>query len=696
MLLARSGGMPSEKDTRTILPAGDGTVQVLLVSRAGESPFLRLRERSRFDLDLVGGVAEATDRLCRDPADVVVIDGSAPPEPAELERLRDGLNGATLLVLADDFAPGFAPLMEQLGGAACLLPASAPVAVQAQMVAMAAERARLLAGLRERVAELEQRTQELDRSRARFQDVIERNADAILVVDEEGHIRFANSVAAALFRSDRETLIGSPFGFPVLLGETTELDLPRNGSSLVVEMRLVESEWEGEPAFIASLRDITQRKRAEEDARRLIREQAARSAAEAAAARFRFLADAGTLLSLPLDDRETLTTLAQLCVTDLADWAVVYLVDDGDLLQRIEVAHRDPELADVADALRDYPLSPDDRHPAQEVLRTREPLLIPHVQPEQLVQMTRDARHRELTEQLGIASLMVVPLVARDRGLGAIALVSASGARPYDADDLAVAHDLALRAALAVDNARLFREAQEANRGKSDLLAVISHDLRTPLNAIMGYSDLLALGIPDELSETGRQRVDRIRMSATHLLYLIDELLSFARLDAGHEQIRFQDVDAMAVTRDVAAVLEPLAVERGLALHIDVDSPSLELRTDPDRLRQILLNLVGNAIKYTRHGAVRLAAQLVDGWVEFRVSDTGIGIAPEHLEHIFEPFWQADTSQRAQQGSTGLGLSVVRRLAQLLGGSVRVDSELGRGSCFIVRLPQRATEDAAA
>jgi signal transduction histidine kinase len=689
--------MRSEADTPTTQARLDGTVQVLLVTRAGAPPLCRLDGNGgRFELNVVGSMAAATDRLRSDPADVVVIDGTTPQEPHELDRLHEGLNGAALLILAEDFAPEIAPLMERLGGAACLLPASAPAAVQAQVVAMAAERARLAVALRERVAELEQRTQELDRSRARFQDVIERNADAILVVDREGHICFANGVAAALFRSDRESLTGTPFGFPVLLGETTELDVPNNGGSLVLEMRVVESEWEGEPAFIASLRDITERKRAEEDARRLIREQAARTAAEAAAAQFRFLADAGTLLSLPLDDRETLATLAQLCVADLADWAVVYLIDEGGLLQRIEVAHRDPALAEAAAALRDYPLSPEDRHPAQEVLRTREPLLVAHVEPEQLVAMTRDARHRELAQQLGIASLMIVPLVARDRGLGAMALVSASDERPFDEDDLAVAHDLALRAALAVDNARLFREAQEANRGKSDLLAVISHDLRTPLNAIMGYSDLLALGIPDELSDTGRQRVDRIRMSATHLLYLIDELLSFARLEAGHEQIRLQDVDAHSVIRDVAAVLEPLAVERGLALHIDADSPSLELRTDPDRLRQILLNLVGNAIKYTEHGSVRLAARLVDGSVQFRVSDTGIGIAPDHLAHIFEPFWQADTSQGAQQGSTGLGLSVVRRLVQLLGGSVEVESEPGRGTCFTVRLPPQAAEDAAA
>jgi signal transduction histidine kinase len=245
---------------------------------------------------------------------------------------------------------------------------------------------------------------------------------------------------------------------------------------------------------------------------------------------------------------------------------------------------------------------------------------------------------------------------------------------------------------LARDNARLAREAREADQAKSDLLAVISHDLRTPLNAIMGHAELLAMGIPEPLSAAGVERVERIRLGARHLLYLIDELLSFARLDAGRDELHLQEVDACTLVREVAAVVEPLAADRSLAFCRDVPAAPLPLRTDPDRLRQVLLNLVGNAVKYTREGEVRLELCAEGGRAVFHVRDTGIGIAPEHLEKIFEPFWQVDPGQRAADGGTGLGLSVVRRMVRLLGGEIAVESEPGRGSTFTVRLPPRPAE----
>lgn len=208
--------------------------------------------------------------------------------------------------------------------------------------------------------------------------------------------------------------------------------------------------------------------------------------------------------------------------------------------------------------------------------------------------------------------------------------------------------------------------------------------------ASIGHAGLLAMGISDPLSEAGLERVERIRMSASHLVYLIGGLLSFARLEARREELQLQDVEARDVAREVASVIEPLALERGLSFHLDVPDRPLALRTDPDRLRQVLLNLVGNAVKYTEHGEVRLElCPSAEGGVAFQVRDTGIGIHPEHLPKIFEPFWPADPSQRATNGGTGLGLSVVRGVVRLLGGKVEVSSELGRGSVFTVRFPAR-------
>src|SRR5688572_4261652 len=190
--------------------------------------------------------------------------------------------------------------------------------------------ARLAEDLRALRRDLDRQTRLLERSEARFRDVIERNADALVVVDNDGTICFANQMASRLFGKAREELVGSVLGFPVVSGETTEVDLLAGGVQLVAEMRVVRSEWEGHTAYIASLRDVTERKRAEQDARRLIREQAARVAAEESAHRMRFLLESSTILSASLDYNATLSSLARLCVPRIADWAIVYgLTRDG-------------------------------------------------------------------------------------------------------------------------------------------------------------------------------------------------------------------------------------------------------------------------------------------------------------------------------------------------------------------------------
>lgn len=461
--------MKGAQDPPTTI-AEAGSSRVLLVGALDADPGWATIERA-FDVRHAATIADASDRLGHTRFDVVVLDVRL-AAAADTAQMRDRLDHAALLVRADEFTPDTPDLMQRVG-AACVLPASAPEAVQAQVVARAAQNARAAAALAERVEELERRTAELERSRARFRDVIERNADAIIVVNRNGVICFANAMAAKLFRSSREDLVGTDFGFPVLVGETTELDLPYPGEVRTVEMRVVESEWESEPAYIASLRDITERKRAEDTARGLIREQTARSMAEAAAQRFRFLADAGTRLSMPLDEAQTLTTLAQLCVNEIADWAAIYVVDDLGAVCRLEVAHRNAAAAPTAAVLRHQSIDHAASHPVIEVLRTRTPRLVGDVDDDLLASLMQDERQLEAVHRLDISSLMLVPLVARQRDLGAIALVSANPGRRYSDEDLAVAVALAHRAALAVDNARLYREASEANRAKTDLLAVI-------------------------------------------------------------------------------------------------------------------------------------------------------------------------------------------------------------------------------
>lgn len=543
--------------------------------------------------------------------------------------------------------------------------------------------------LEERIADLErelvERTAQERRTAARFHDIIDRNADAFVIVDREGRIRFANRAAAQLFGRDADALLGMPFGFPVTAGETSEVDIPHNSAPRVAEMRVDSTEWEGAPAYVASLRDITERRRMEQVSRSLFAEQAAREVAEQANRRLHFLLETTTVLTSSLDYRDKPRLLARICVDHLCDWAVVYGLDRDGEPRRLAVEHCEPSKAPLAEELRSIPIDPRGIHPILEVIRSRQSRLVTDITPEMLTAMSANPREVEIARELGVASFMSVPVVARDRVLGAIAFVAARSENAFDTSDLKLAEDVARRAALALDNALLHEQAQLANQRKADFLAVVSHDLRTPLNAILGYADLMDLGVPEPISPGARDRVQRIRSAAKHLLYLLNELLAFARLEASHEVPHMQNVDVGALMKEVAAVAEPLAGKKGLQFVVELPDEPITLSTDPDKLRQILLNLVGNAVKYTPQGEVRVSvSRSSTGMVRFVVSDTGIGIAKEHLAKVFEPFWQVRQTERSAGGGTGLGLSVVRHLAGMLGGTVSVKSKVGVGSTFTV------------
>ncbi len=209
------------------------------------------------------------------------------------------------------------------------------------------------------------------------------------------------------------------------------------------------------------------------------------------------------------------------------------------------------------------------------------------------------------------------------------------------------------------------------------------------MNAIIGFSELLVDEMAGPLSGKQREFVSRIRASSVHLLQLINEVLTYARVEAGRESIHLEPVDVAALVRETAVLLEPLAAEGGLRLQVRVPEEALEVETDLAKVRQILLNLLSNAVKFTKRGEVEVRLEEVEGWVVLTVRDSGIGIGPEHLERIFEPFWQAEPVNTRRSGGTGLGLSVTRNLAQLLGGEVEVESTPGAGSTFTVRLPIR-------
>ena len=520
----------------------------------------------------------------------------------------------------------------------------------------------------------------------RLRQIIDRLPDGIVIVGEDGRVRFANPAAQRLFGRGAEELVGHDFGLPAVAGETTEVDVVRRGGGAVVaELRVVHTEWEGELAFLVSLRDVTDRREAEERRRQVEREQAGRAQAEAEARRARFLSGVSAVLATSLDYHATLATLATLAVPELADWCVIDVAEGGRLV-RVAGAHAEPGKEPLLAELRErFPPRPDGPTPAAEAFRTGRAVFLERIDDAELDRRAPDPEHAALIRALGTASLLAVPLPARAETLGAITFACAN--RAYSATERALAEDFAQRAAQSVVNARLYHDAQAASRAKSEFLAVMSHELRTPLNAVTGYADLLQAGVAGEITDRQRELLDRIKDSARSLVEIIEEILTFSRMEAGHEKVAPERADLRELVREAADLLEPLARRKGLGFEVRLPDGPVLVDTDPAKVRQVLRNLVSNAVKFTEEGTVRVDGVRDHTHHLVRVSDTGIGIPPEHRERVFEPFWQVEQSARREVGGTGLGLAVARGLTELVGGRLTLESEPGRGTTLTLALP---------
>jgi signal transduction histidine kinase len=242
-----------------------------------------------------------------------------------------------------------------------------------------------------------------------------------------------------------------------------------------------------------------------------------------------------------------------------------------------------------------------------------------------------------------------------------------------------------------LERERLLQQAREASDAKSHFISVLSHEFRTPLTAIIGYTDLLSTGVSGQVTPTQDRQLERIRASAWHLTQMVDQILSLSRIEAGHESIITEETDVAAVARESVALVSPTAAAKGLGVACELPDESPTIRSDSGKLRQVLLNLLGNAVKFTERGGVTLRVLPHDGAVEFVVLDTGVGIAPEHLDRIFERFWQAshDSGSRSSSGA-GLGLTVSQHLVGLLGGTLTASSTPAKGSEFRFSLPRQA------
>ena len=428
-----------------------------------------------------------------------------------------------------------------------------------------------------------------------------------------------------------------------------------------------------------------------------LRERGFAEDAEAARRRAAFLAEAGRLLAESVDQSSTLVALTKLALPTLGAWCIVDILEEAGAINRLGIYHPDPEKQELAHDLQaTWAPEPDDPFGAPAMLRDARTLAITDNIEGTLAATAHSPANLHILRQLGIGSLLTVPLVARNRLLGAITFISAQRSLSYSHEDVQLAEDVANRGALALDNAQVYdlaqvlqRSAEIANRAKTAFLGAMSHELRTPLNAIGGYIDLLDMGLRGPVTANQHADFARVKTNQQHLALLITEILNFVRVGSGHGSYAISDFKACESIQHSIDLIEPLFGQKGLVFEGITGDTSIVVRADPERVAQILINLFSNAIKFTPPGGrVGANCAAADDTVTIRVSDTGIGIAPEKHESIFEPFIQLKESLADRESGVGLGLAISRDLARAMNGDLTVESAEGKGAHFTLSLPR--------
>ncbi|MGQ0713688.1 MAG: sensor histidine kinase [Gemmatimonadaceae bacterium] len=405
--------------------------------------------------------------------------------------------------------------------------------------------------------------------------------------------------------------------------------------------------------------------------------------------RWRFLAEATAILDASIDYQETLTNVVRLAVPKIADYAIVALLAEDGSLHWGSAMHRDPSKAPLVERLQAYvPDLGTDRHPSAEAIRSGKTQVIDAVDDDYLRSVARDEAHLALLRELRPTSYIVIPIAARGRVLGSLLFATARDSdRHYTDRDVAIANEIGRRISFAVDNAVLYHAAQQAARMREEMVAVVSHDLKNPLATIqMAVSFLLDDIVPDDVAHgLERKQLAVIHRSSERMYRLIRDLLDAAAIEAGRFQVATSLTPVDTLLSDAMELLHPLAAAKQIDLRFDVESPLPAVHADRERVLQVFSNIGGNAIKFThRGGVVEIRASAHDAAVEFAVRDNGPGIAPGDLPHIFDRYWRP--REQARMG-TGLGLAIAKRIVEAHGGEVRVESHLGRGSCFVFFLP---------
>ena len=543
-----------------------------------------------------------------------------------------------------------------------------------------------------------------------FAQILAISADAVVSVDDSHRIVLFNKGAERIFGWPAAEVLGRPLDVLIpgafveihrkhiadfaagdvaarRMGERGEVTgLRRNGEVFPAEASISKLRIGDRHLFTSVMRDITERRRAEEEvAQLLVREQAARAAAQEAERRASFLAEAGALLARSLDYNATLRQLVNLSVPMLADLCILDVREEDEGIRRLHVQHADPGRAALAARLLEFPLDRARPHLVHVPLRLGRSELVPEVTADYLRSISQSEEHHSVLLELAPISLMSVPLLVRGSTLGALTFARTRGAA-YGPADVALGEELARRAALAVDSARLYHAAQQAVQARDDVLGIVSHDLRNPLSAIAMCANTLLEGDAGDLPETAAELAQTIRQSSDWMNRLIQDLLDVASIEAGRLALERRPVDPVRLAVETTVMLEPLAQERAVELREELPEELPRVDADPERVVQVLSNLVGNALKFTpKGGAVVVRATAENGAVRFAVADTGVGIPAEHLPHIFDRFWQA--RKGAARAGAGLGLAISRGIVEAHGGRLVVESHEGKGTTFSFTLP---------
>jgi signal transduction histidine kinase len=412
------------------------------------------------------------------------------------------------------------------------------------------------------------------------------------------------------------------------------------------------------------LRDVTEQKRIESEQR--------------------FLAQVGSAFASTLEYAETLTAVAHLAVHGLADLCVVDIVEDNGETRRPKALSRDPSKAWVCDLLVEGPLDRARSRWTSSVVETQEPVLIENVTPEIVTSWAESEEHLRAIRAVHFRSLLVVPLVAYGKVLGSLFLASSTPEQVYGAADLRLAKDFAHRAALSIENARLYRTARRAVQARDEVLGIVAHDLRNPLSTVLLQATTLRRRT-QEREAPARKSAEAIERAASRMNRLIQDLLDVTRAEAGRLSLEAVCLQAAQVASDAMEAQKSIVASASIELRLDAAPNVSDIKADRNRLLQVFENLVGNAVKFTESGgSITIGAAPKDHEVVFWVADTGAGIPGEDLPHVFDRFWQA---RKTRRGGAGLGLPIVKGIVEAHGGRIWVESTLGRGSTFFFTIP---------